>query len=339
VINFNRFEFKKVIKNQVEIQEYIYMIAFFLDYVIENMLLPGKVENWVVITDFEKSGLSDLGFGPIKQVMGVLTDYYRCRLGCNYVVNPSKTVYYIWSMVKRFLDEVLIEKVKILNKGVPDEIFLHCNPYQVEEKYGGKSKNVEVYWPPTMPCAPYTLHGEPAEEVKSDKILIEESYDHKEYTVEKAYKENEVNNDNQWLEDCLEELELEEKKEEIELDNSRIVKQEKKLRRRKERKLKKKEKEKMNVREAEEAQKIEKKAKRAKREKSCGFIEETKIIEKEIQDSGSFRTIPETDHFLYNKISEGAGKGEILAESHSKSQYCGICNIVMGEKSNNCQVF
>lgn len=314
------------------------MVAFFLDYVIENMLLPGKVENWVVITDFEKSGLSDLGLGPIKQVMGVLTDYYRCRLGCNYVVNPSKTVYYTWTCLKPFLDDVLIEKVKILNKGIPDEIFSHCNPYQVEEKYGGKSKNIEVYWPPTMPCAPYTLNGEPVEEIKSEKIQIETSFEHIECIVEKTYKVNEVNHDNQWVEVCEEIIEMDEKQEEIELDNSASIKQERKLRR-KEKRLKKEEKNKKKE-EVEIPEKMKKRKKRSERvEKNSGLMEETKIVEKEIQECESYRIIQETDNFSSVKISENINKSEILVESHSKNQYCGMCGIVMGQKSIKCQVF
>ena len=150
------------------------------------MMNPGKVENWVVITDFEKSGLSDLGFGSVKQVMGVLADYYRCRLGCNYIVNPSKTVYYLWTLVKPFLDEVVIDKMKILNKAQPDEIFSHCSRYQVEEKYGGRAPNVTQFWPPIMPGAPYDLHGEP----RSNQIEIEGSEKEKiEIKAEKKGKE------------------------------------------------------------------------------------------------------------------------------------------------------
>jgi hypothetical protein len=137
------------------------MIAFLLDFIIENMLLPGKVENWVVISDFERNGFGELGFSSLRQVMGILTDNYRCRLGCNYVVNPAKGVYYMWTCMKPFLDEVLIEKVKILNKPHPDELFLHCNPYQVEEKYGGRARNTSSFWPPIMPKAPYTLNESP----------------------------------------------------------------------------------------------------------------------------------------------------------------------------------
>lgn len=142
------------------------MIAFILDFVIENMLLPGHVENWVVISDFEKNGFGELGFGSLKQVMGILTDNYRCRLGCNYVVNPAKIVYYMWSCMKPFLDDVLIEKVKILNKPHPEELFSHCNLYQVEEKYGGKAPNAHMFWPPIMPKAPYTVNGTYLQEVE-----------------------------------------------------------------------------------------------------------------------------------------------------------------------------
>lgn len=137
------------------------MIAFVLDYLIENMLLPGKVENWVVISDFERNGFGELGFSSLKQVMGILTDNYRCRLGCNYVINPARAVFYMWTCMKPFLDEVLIEKVKILNNPHPVELFNHCNPYQVEEKYGGRAQNIHTYWPPIMPNAPYNLDGVP----------------------------------------------------------------------------------------------------------------------------------------------------------------------------------
>ena len=142
------------------------MIAFLLDYLIENMLLPGKVENWVVISDFERNGFGELGFSSLKQVMGILTDNYRCRLGCNYVINPAKAVYYMWTCMKPFLDEVLIEKVKILNKPHPAELFNHCNPYQVEEKYGGRAQNIHTYWPPIMPNAPYNLNGVPQQSLE-----------------------------------------------------------------------------------------------------------------------------------------------------------------------------
>ena len=125
----------------------------------------------MVISDFEKNGFGDMGVGSIRQIMSVLTDNYRCRLGVNYVVNPAKSVYYIWTCIKPFLDEVLIDKVKLLNTPVPQELFTHCNPYQVEEKYGGKAPNAAGFWPPIIPDAPYNLNESPRR-YKIDEMQI-----------------------------------------------------------------------------------------------------------------------------------------------------------------------
>ena len=114
-----------------------------------------------MISDFEKNGFGDMSLNGIKQVMNVLTDNYRCRIGVNYVLNPAKSVYYIWSCVKHFLDDVTIEKVKLLDASFADELFTHCNPYQIEEKYGGKAENAKTFWPPVMPDAPYDIHELP----------------------------------------------------------------------------------------------------------------------------------------------------------------------------------
>ena len=45
---------------QIEIDALLDMITYFLEYVIANMLLPGQVENWVVIGDLGGQGITDL---------------------------------------------------------------------------------------------------------------------------------------------------------------------------------------------------------------------------------------------------------------------------------------
>lgn len=55
IMNYPKFNFR-----QHTIFDYMPLIGFFLDYVIDNMFLPGQVENWVTITDMGHMGLSDL---------------------------------------------------------------------------------------------------------------------------------------------------------------------------------------------------------------------------------------------------------------------------------------
>ena len=121
------------------------------------MLLPGRVENWVLITDMGHQGLGASSLSNLKQVLKVLTDNYRCRLGVNYILNPPKSVFFIWSCIKPFMDDVLIEKMKIINKGFSAELLTHANSLQVEARFGGKAKNLEHFWPPFVPDALFAV--------------------------------------------------------------------------------------------------------------------------------------------------------------------------------------
>jgi hypothetical protein len=134
------------------------------------MMLPGQIENWVVLTDLGKNGLGNLSISSLKQVLGMLQSNYKCRLATNYIVNPPKTVWVMWSCIKPFLDDVTIDKIKISNSSYSQEMMTHFHPSQVEEKYGGKSPNLESFWPPECPSSTFNPSG------KSLKLSEKDSY-------------------------------------------------------------------------------------------------------------------------------------------------------------------
>lgn len=144
------------------------------------MLLPGKIENWVVITDMDNTNLGPSGISKLKQTLKVLTDNYRCRLGVNYVLNPSKSVYFVWSCLKPFMDEVLMDKIKIINSNHSPELLALCNPNQIEQKFGGKAPNRTSFWPPYVPPGPYQF-----ENIGKSNNLLEK---HSEIQVESPEK-------------------------------------------------------------------------------------------------------------------------------------------------------
>jgi hypothetical protein len=123
------------------------------------MLLPGQVENWVVLTDLAKNGLGNLSLSSLKQVLHILQANYRCRLGVNYIINPPKSIWMLWSCIKPFLDSMTIDKIKITNASYSSEMMTMFNPYQVEERYGGKAPNLTYFWPPTIPDTPFAAEG------------------------------------------------------------------------------------------------------------------------------------------------------------------------------------
>lgn len=48
---------------QINLESILKSITYFLTFVIENVLLPGQAENWIMIQDLNDMGLLDL---PIK---------------------------------------------------------------------------------------------------------------------------------------------------------------------------------------------------------------------------------------------------------------------------------
>jgi len=165
VMCYPKFDFRRY-----TIDDYLPLIRYLLDLVIEEMMIPGQVENWVTISDMGKMGLTDLPTGQLKRIIEVLQDNYKCRLGFNVVVNAPTSVNMIWAVVKRFMDKDTVEKISITGKSTDALLHRHFHPSQIEEKYGGSAPNLSLFWPPAFPPPPF----EPAT-IASGSLLSEES--------------------------------------------------------------------------------------------------------------------------------------------------------------------
>lgn len=155
-----------LVKNNV--YDYCNLLCFLLEFAIQKLMLPGQVENWVVITDLNNQGLSDLPIRSLGSIIKILQDNFRCRMIVNYVVNAPSSIYFMWSIIKKFVEEHTIKKIRIMKEGVPTEMSTHFAKSQYEKKYGGTSPDLEVYWPPCFPPGPYSIEGENIENVLSD---------------------------------------------------------------------------------------------------------------------------------------------------------------------------
>jgi hypothetical protein len=63
----------------------------------------------------------------MKQVLGVMTSAFRCRVIVNYVINAPKSITFMWTMAKGMLDAQTKKKIQIL-KGPPEGMLEHFNP-------------------------------------------------------------------------------------------------------------------------------------------------------------------------------------------------------------------
>ena len=83
----------------------------------------------------------------LKTAIEYMQNNFQSRLFNMYLLNAPKTIYISWKLVKGFIDELTVQKIKIFNTGVVEEMFTHVNKSQLEKKYGGDCPNLESnFW-------------------------------------------------------------------------------------------------------------------------------------------------------------------------------------------------
>jgi hypothetical protein len=95
------------------------------------MMIPGQVENWIVIYDLGNMGLTEIPMSALKEVIGTISANYGGRLYKLFVMNAPGTIYFAWQAVKAVLDPVTVEKVSISKTNSDKKLFDICKPSQI----------------------------------------------------------------------------------------------------------------------------------------------------------------------------------------------------------------
>ena len=142
------------------IEDYCNLLCFTLEFAVSCLMLPGHIENWIIITDLCGQSLHSLPLSQLKTIIKTLQDNFRCRMIVNYVVNAPKTLKFMWGMIKNFVEAHTVNKIRILREGRPGEMRSHFARHQYEEKYGGTAPNAISFWPPALPTGPFEAENE-----------------------------------------------------------------------------------------------------------------------------------------------------------------------------------
>ena len=176
--------------NNYSIEEYCDLVCFHLEYMIQNMLMPGQVENWIVITDLCSLGISSLPKSELKKIIKVLQDNFRCRMIVNYVINAPRTISWIWNFVKGFLEHHTANKIKIKRESTAKEMLTHIAANQLEQKYGGSAPDLNEFWPPTVPPPPFHTPDEsPENYLTPEPQPVPQTFGNQEFEVEETKQE------------------------------------------------------------------------------------------------------------------------------------------------------
>ena len=151
--------------------EWCLATIYFMEYTIQNLMLPGQIENWDIICDLKDVSVISLP-SDLKKILGILQNNYRCRLFTMFIVNVGTFFNMIWGIIKKIIDVNTEKKIKILKASNLIEIFSIINPCQIEKKYGGKAEDLKSYFfPPIFPSEYYLLDSEKND---TNKIFINE---------------------------------------------------------------------------------------------------------------------------------------------------------------------
>lgn len=136
-----------------KIEQILAALTYLLHFVVENLLIPGQIETWVVIVDLggnqfsANTGSVYLFIQIMKDLIKFMQSNFKSRLNNMYMVRIPKSINFVWNLMKSFLDEVTTQKIKLIENDIPIELFTHTNSSQIEKKYGGSSQNLDKeFW-------------------------------------------------------------------------------------------------------------------------------------------------------------------------------------------------
>jgi hypothetical protein len=130
---------------------YLEAVIFIMQFMVENMMIPGKAETWVNIVDVESTGITQLPMKSLMRIAGAIKDLFKCRLAHMFVTNPPSSIWLMWKMISPFMDSVTKSKVNFMKKGLTEEVKSFYHPSQLEKRFGGDLEDVQQYWPPVVP--------------------------------------------------------------------------------------------------------------------------------------------------------------------------------------------
>ena len=207
---------------QYTYEEWLSSVIFFMEYVVNNLLIPGQVENWNIITDLNGVSIITLP-SDMKKFMSILQANYRCRLYVNYIIGMGMFIRGIWALISSMLDETTVRKVRILSTSTMNEIVSFINPEQVEQKFGGTADNVipggNNIFPPVIPSRNFLTKDQDKETLLVSEGRYKELHQTHQLTVTNQYYLNKWKEEENLKERLLQEKLLQERMLKDEEDN------------------------------------------------------------------------------------------------------------------------
>ena len=165
-------------------------LQFFMNYIVNYMLIPGQIENWFLICDLNNIGVTKIPL--FKKILSALSKF-RCRVIKNYILNLSGFIKFALQSVLSILGSSSAKKIVVVEKNHFEVMQDYILKENLQEKHGGISPNLipgdNNLFPPVVPSEIYKKQDEILNIVTPEvyKEMCLESKPFKPYTICQSY--------------------------------------------------------------------------------------------------------------------------------------------------------
>ena len=181
------------------IENFIYAIYFFINYLSKHIFIPGQVENWIMIAD-----MSNVSFWKpptkILKIFNFLQSKYLCRLCSLYIYGMNYVLTVCWKIVKKLIDERTAQKFNFISgqDDIKNFVLTKIHPSQLEQKFGGEAENVgeDLDFPFILPSNEYQIDDRNEDQIVTEDEYIRMAHEGKLVTISPyLIREGKINNE------------------------------------------------------------------------------------------------------------------------------------------------
>ena len=136
-------------------------MLFFMNYIVNYILVPGQIENWILICD-----LKDVGIGKLPQFKKILSSLtkFRGRVFRNYILNLGGLMRAAASSILTLLGSNSAKKIVLVDNNKIDVMQEFIRKENLQIKYGGLAPDLvfgeDNLFPPVVPSDIYNKEDE-----------------------------------------------------------------------------------------------------------------------------------------------------------------------------------
>lgn len=135
------------------VDKLIRVLVFCLEYMLRYMVVPGRIENLVVVVDLKGCGVGQMCLTSLREIYTVMSQHYPGRVFKFLIVNMPTALGWVAGAAKNLLSDRQKQKLQIVRdvKDLRQYFALH----QLERDLGGSRRPVAQFFPFPLQAGPF----------------------------------------------------------------------------------------------------------------------------------------------------------------------------------------